>query len=134
LSKSLRGTSLARGDAGEIRVFNKPFRIVSKVVNAAESHEFIRDGKEVSLRITSGEKQEIVAKFYEDTRQVFTLQIQKYTIESGVPQNTSFSFGGREISVLYNFLRNIEILPLNSPDGVKLDDKFVENRRVAGEH
>jgi hypothetical protein len=133
LSGSLKGTSFSPSDVGEIRIFNKPFRIVSKIVDAAESHEFFKDGKEVSLRITNGERQEIVAKFYEDTRQIFTLQIQKYTIETGVPHNTSFSFVGREISVLYNFLRNIEILPLASSDSVKLDDKFVENLSLTTE-
>ena len=103
------------------------------MIDPAESHEFFKDGKEVSLRITSGERQEIVAKFYEDTRQVFTLQIQKYTIESGAPHNTSFTFVGREIGVLYNFIRNLEILPLVSPASAKLDDKFVENLSLTTE-
>ena len=127
LSKALTGTSFSPSDIGEIRIFNKPFRIVSKVIDAKESHEFIKDGKEVSLRITSGERHEIVAKFYEDNRQVFTLQIQKYTVDSGMPHKTYFSFVGKEIAVLFNFLRNIELLPLESPDSAKLDDKFVDN-------
>jgi len=80
----------------------------------------------VSLRITPGERQEIKAKFYEDTRGVFTLQIQKYTVETGIPHNTYFTFVGSEISVLYNFIRNIPVLPLKTRARTKLDDRFVD--------
>lgn len=103
----------------------RPFRIVSKIVDCNESHQFFRDGKQVSLRITPGEKQEIKAKFYEDTRGISTLQIQKYTLKSGIPHNTYFTFVGDEISTLYNFIRNIEVLPLRDKESAKLDDKFV---------
>ncbi len=127
LSKTLENISLQHNENGEVEEITKPFRIVSKVLNTEETHEFIKDGKQVSLRITPGGKQEIKAKFYEDTRGVFTLQIQKYTVESGVPHNTSFTFTAQEIAILYNFIRNIEILPLNTNDSIKLDDNFVEN-------
>jgi hypothetical protein len=118
---------LRKASDGALEEFVRPFRIVSKVIDGAESHEFFRDGKEVSLRITKGQRQEIKAKFYEDTRDVATLQIQKYTVGSGSPHNTSFTFVGPEISTLYNFLRNIEFLPIKDEHNAKLDDRFVEN-------
>jgi hypothetical protein len=127
LSKSLKTFTLAKDEADNVRVINRPFRIVSKVIDSIEAHHFFKDGKEVSLRITGGGRQEIVAKFYEDDRGIFTLQLQKYTTESGAPHSTSFSFNGEEISVLYNFIRNIELLPITSADGARLDDKFVES-------
>ena len=126
LSKSLENKSLRKNDEGVIEEFTRPFRIVSKVIDCEESHKFIKDGKEVSLRITPGGRQEIKAKFYEDTRGVFTLQIQKYTVKTGIPHNTYFAFIGNEISTLYNFLRNIPVLPLKTKARTKLDDKFVD--------
>lgn len=127
LSRSLSQNLYRKADDGEVEELERPFRIVSKVIDCAESHQFFRQGKQVSLRITEGQRQEIKAKFYEDTRGVTTLQIQKYTIESGTPHNTYFTFTGNELSTLYNFLRNIEFLPIKDEHGTKLDDKFVES-------
>ncbi|WP_413436611.1 Shedu immune nuclease family protein [Sulfuriferula sp. GW1] len=127
LSKSVSQKQYRKNDNGEVEEFEHPFRIVSKVIDCAESHQFFKDGKQVSLRITGGERQEIKAKFYEDTRGVSTLQIQKYTVESGAPHGTYFTFVGNEISVLFNFLRNIELLPIADEQSAKLDDKFVES-------
>jgi len=127
LSRSLTQKHYKKNDLGLVEEFERPFRIVSKVIDCIESHEFFKDGKQVSLRVTEGARQEIVAKFYEDTRGVFTLQVQRYTVEGGTPHRTHFSFGSEEISTLYNFLRNVEILPLKDPQGAKLDDRFVSN-------
>lgn len=126
LSKSLDSVSFRKDADGEIEEFTRPFRIISKVIDCEETHKFIKDGNQVSLRITPGGRQEIVAKFYEDTRGVFNLQIQKYTTETGAPHNTYFSFSGKEISTFYNFIRNIPLIPIKTRAKTKLDDKFVE--------
>lgn len=126
LSKSLSAKLFLKDDIGEIKEFVRPFRIVSKVIDCQEDHKFIKDGKKVSLRITPGGRQEITAKFYEDTRGISTLQIQKYSTETGAPHNCYFTFVGDEISILYNFIRNIAILPIKDKSKMKLDDKFVE--------
>ena len=127
LSRSLSWKQRRKDENSETQQFERPFRIVSKVVDCAESHQFFKDGKQISLRITGGTRQEIVAKFYEDTRGVFTLQIQRYTVESGSPHNTYFTFVGEEISTLYNFLRNTALLPLADENSAKLDDRFVSS-------
>lgn len=127
LSRLLSQKQYKKDESGEVQELVRPFRVVSKVMDCAESHEFFKDGKQVSLRITTGARQEIIAKFYEDTREVFTLQIQRYTIDSGAPHNTYFTFVNEEISVLYNFLRNIAVLPLPDEGNAKLDDRFVSN-------
>lgn len=127
LSKSLSQKLFRKNESGEVEEYERPFRIVSKVIDGTESHQFFKDGKQVSLRITDGQRQEIKAKFYEDTRGISTLQIQKYTVESGSPHSVYFTFVGDEISILFNFLRNIEILPINGEGSAKLDDKFVES-------
>lgn len=126
LSRSLGQKIPYKDDNGEIRQIVKPFRIISKVIDTSETHQFVRDGKQVSLRITGGGRQEIIAKFYEDTRGIFRLQIQRYTVESGSPHNTYFTFSGSEISTLYNFIRNVAVVPLQSESGAKLDDKFIQ--------
>ncbi len=127
LSKLMSQKLYRKSEEGEIEEFVRPFRLVSKVIDCTESHQFFKDGKQVSLRITGGQRQEITAKFYEDTRGISTLQIQKYTIDSGSPHGTYFTFSGDEIAVLYNFISNIELLPIADEHSAKLDDKFVEN-------
>lgn len=126
LSKSLSAKLYLRDDNREVKELIRPFRIVSKVIDCQEDHKFIKDGKQISLRITPGGRQEITAKFYEDTRGISTLQIQKYTTETGAPHHSYFTFVGDEISRLYNFIRNIAILPIEDKSKMKLDDKFVE--------
>ncbi len=127
LSKSIEAKIPYKDDNGEIKELIRPFRIVSKIIAGTENHKFIKTGKEVSLRITSGEKQEIKAKFYEDTRGIFTLQIQKYTVETGSPHNTYFTFVGDEILTLFNFIKNIPILPIKNKTSSKIDDRFLED-------
>lgn len=127
LSRSLETKAYRKLDDGSLEEFRRPLRIVSKVVDTKEAHEFFKDGKEVSLRITKGGRQEIKAKFYEDSRDVSTLQIQRYTIHTGMPHRTYFTFVGDEITTLYNFLRNIAVLPTRDKRSARLDDAFVEN-------
>ncbi|MYN13539.1 DUF4263 domain-containing protein [Pusillimonas sp. TS35] len=125
LSRTLSQKQYRRNDEGEVEEFERPFRIVSKVIDCRESHQFFKDGKQVSLRVTDGARQEIIAKFYEDTRGVFTLQIQRYTVESGAPHKTHFTFLNHEIATLYNFLQNIDVLPIADGQNTRLDDRFV---------
>lgn len=125
LSRSLESKIPYKTKDAEIKEIVRPFRIISKVIDCKESHKFIKDGEQVSLRITDGERQEITAKFYEDTRGIFTLNIQKYTLESGVPHNIYFTFTGDEIATLYNFIRNVAVVPTKSKGKVKLDDSFI---------
>lgn len=126
LSRSLDAKIPYKDENGEIKELVKPFRIISKVIDGQESHAFVKDGKQVSLRITDGERQEITAKFYEDSRGIYTLQIQKYSMATGSPYKTYFTFRGDEILKLHNFIRNISLIPIQTKDSVKLDDKFVE--------
>lgn len=126
LSKSLDQKIYQKDENGVVQQLSRPFRIVSKIVDAKESHQFIKDGSQIALRITDGERQEIVAKFYEDTRGVFVLTIQKYTRETGAPHHAYFTFTGSEITTLYNFLRNIDVLPIRGSSSQRLDDRFVE--------
>jgi hypothetical protein len=127
LSRSLGQKQFRRNSSGKAEQFERPFRIVSKVIDCGESHEFFRDGKQISLRITHGIRQQIVAKFYEDNRDIFSLQLQRYSTETGEPHHFQFTFRGDEIATLYNFIRNIDVLPLEGDAGGRLDDAFVSS-------
>jgi len=126
LSRALDTKFVSENEMGEIEEIIRPFRIVSKIVENTEDHKFIKEGKQISLRITPGGRQEIKAKFYEDTRDIITLTIQKYTSDTGSPHNIYFTFQGDEILTLFNFIRNIAILPISSKSNEKFDDTFLE--------
>lgn len=126
LSKLIEQKAYKKREDGELQEIVRPLRIISKVIQCQEGHQFIKDGKEVSLRITPGGKQEIKAKFYEDTRGITTLTIQKYTTKTGMPHQSSFTFIGNEIETLYNFIRNIPIIPVKDKRGSKIDDRFIQ--------
>ena len=113
-------------DTREIYETIRPFRLISKVFDLNEDHHFIKDGNEVVLRVTPGSKQEIRAKFYEDSREINTLTIQKYTTATGSPHAVSFTFQKDEIATLFNFIRNIGLIPVKDTSSQKLDDNILE--------
>lgn len=125
LSKAIEQKVLRRSAPENIEEISRDFRIVSKVFDGIEAHEFIKQGSKINLRITDGQRHEIVAKFYEDTRGIFALQIQKFSIESGNPHKVYFTFINDEITKLYNFIRNIALLPIATRNGEKFDDNIL---------
>lgn len=133
LSRSLESKFLQKNLNGKIEELIRPFRIISKKVENVESHKFIKDGKEISLRITPGGKQEIKAKFYEDTRGISTLTIQKFTTETGSPHNTYFTFQGDEIAKLFNFIKNIAMLPIKGKSKTQYSEQWVEEINLSKE-
>lgn len=126
MSKQLEKIDYAKGEGEEVVQIMRPFRIISSIVHPQEDHSFIKDGKQVALRITSGNKQQILAKFYEDTRSMFQLQIQKFTTKSGMPHEISFSFGSKEIQKLSSFINNVCLVPIKDKQKAKIDDRFLE--------
>jgi len=125
LSRALDEKFLIKNETGEIKEIFRPFRIVSKIIENIEDHKFIKEGKQIALRITPGGRQEIKAKFYEDTRGITTLTIQKFSSDTGKPHNTYFTFQGNEIITLFNFIRNIGLLPITNKSSEKFDDSFL---------
>jgi hypothetical protein len=126
LSKALEQHFWERDAVEGIKQISRTFRIISKVINSPEVHQFTKDGKEIVLKVTSGQRHEVIAKFYEDTRGVFALTIQKFTKETGVPHNTSFTFIGDEIQRLYGFLRSIESLPIDGRHNQHYKENIVD--------
>lgn len=128
VSKSLAERPVFGTKEGETNIEPiRNIRIASKMIETKELHTFIKENNELKLRITPNNKQQITAKFYEDTRKIFTLQFQRYTEKTGNPHEISFSFSGEEISVLINFLKAIPHLKLPESDGIHINDADLDN-------
>lgn len=102
---------------------NKKVRIASKVINSAESFAFAKVRDEVILRHKDNSKSYITAKFIEDPRGIFVLNIQGYTVASDKPHNATFSFIGKEIDVLLEFINNIQTVQLKEKGPINISDK-----------
>jgi hypothetical protein len=82
-------------------------RIASKVIDGSDRYAFAKEKGEVLLRRTEGGRQELVAKFFEDDREINVLTIQRFET-SGSPHKISVSLVGMEIIKLLDFLVNIK--------------------------
>lgn len=100
-------------------------RIISKVVDSQEFGEFAIVRNEVVLHVSPGERQEIKAVFYEDSREVKSLTIQRFTRKNENPHKISFTFQGEEITTLYKVLRLIKYVYLDGEEKVRLDDEIL---------
>ena len=108
---------------GEIR----KIRIVSKVIDSPEEFTFAKIKDELVIRVTSKQREELVAKFFEDNRGVFVLTFQKFSFKTGNPYKASFSFIGDEIKKIVDFIHSIIDLPLNDKESIKIDDKKLKD-------
>lgn len=98
-------------------------RIVSKVIDSPEEHSFAKIKNELVIRVTPQQREELIAKFYEDNRGIFTLTFQKFSKKTGNPHSVYFSFIGDEIKRIIDFIQSIAELPLESKASYKIDDK-----------
>ncbi|MEO2072958.1 MAG: Shedu immune nuclease family protein [Zunongwangia sp.] len=103
-----------------------PIRYASKVLDLENAFGFIKEKGEIKLRITPSGRQEITAKFLEDSRGIYILQIQKFTIETGSPHKTYFSFRGDEIRKLVDFIKSIKDLHIEDENGIKISDEELQ--------
>lgn len=99
-----------------------PIRYVSKVIDSSETFSFIKEKNEIVLRVSDGERQEIIAKILEDNRGIYISQIQKYTKQTGSPHNTYFSFRGNEIEKLFQFIKSIPELNIDTENASKINE------------
>lgn len=113
IGKTVHSKRLSDGTSG------RHFRIASKVMDVNGGHAFALEKDEVVLRTTASGRYEIVAKFFEDDRGIFTLTIQKFNKKSGPSEKWHFSFIHNEIDELISFLLNVK--RVNFPDSGKLN-------------
>lgn len=102
---------------------DRKVRIASKVIDSQDSYAFAKIKDEIVLRHKEDAKSYIAAKFLEDTRGIFVLSIQGYTVATDRPHNASFAFVGDEIGKLLEFIRNIQSVNLDSPSRINITDE-----------
>jgi hypothetical protein len=103
-------------------------RIATKLIEHPDTYAFAQIKNEVVLRHKKGAKSKITAKFFEDDRGIFVLNIQGYTVATSKPHNASFSFVGDEIGKLVEFLNHIQSIPLEGRGPMQITDEAL--RRV----
>ena len=98
-------------------------RIASKVMESKDSYAFAKIKDELILRHAENAKTHITAKFIEEDRKIFVLNIQGYTTATEKPHNASFSFVGEEIGKLLEFVRNIKSVDLKNSSKINITDE-----------
>jgi hypothetical protein len=105
---------------------NSPIRYVSKVIDCKEQFFEVREKNKINLRITDGQKQEILAKVYEYNKKTFALTIQKFSTTTENPHEVSFCFIGEEISKLKNFIESIPLLSFKDKEKYSIKDEELD--------
>lgn len=106
---------------------NRKLRYISKVFDEPELHEYIEEKNEVVLHVTPGERQEVKALFYEDSREIKRLTIQRFSHQTDKPyKQTSFTFSGESIGKIFNLLRMIRHIPLENDRKSRLDNELID--------
>lgn len=103
-------------------------RMLSKVIDAEEAHEFATIEGERTIVVKPGQRQEILAVFYEDSRKIKRITIQKFETESGDPVKHSFTFRKQEIDQLEKALQAIRFIDLDDDEKQRLDDEILDAR------
>lgn len=125
ISKSFR-----RGLFGE----GPKLRILSKVFDMAEPEQFVQIKDEVVVRVTPKERYQIKAVFYEDSRQINRLTIQRFITQSGKPQKEySFNFTEDELKKILNLIRTIQYIRLSGDAKVIVDDDILDELLITEE-
>ena len=101
----------------------KKVRIASKLIESPDAYTFMKVKDEVVLRHKENAKSYITAKFIEDSRDVFVLNIQKYTVGADNPHSLSFSFVNEEIGKLLEFIHNIQSVNLDRSSPMNIKDE-----------
>ena len=108
---------------------NYRVRIASKIIESPDSYAFAKIKDEIVLRHKEGAQTYIKAKFIEDDRRIFLINIQGYSVATEKPHNASFSFVGDEIRKLLEFIANIQSVAFINNNSVNITDE--ELRRIA---
>jgi len=110
---------------------SRQIRIATKLIESPTSYAFAKIKDEMVLRHKEGARSKITAKFFEDDRSLFVLNIQGYTVATEKPHNASFSFVGEEIDKLIEFLNNIHSVQLKTRGRIDLTDEKLRNLVVS---
>ncbi len=110
---------------------DRKIRIASKVINSPDSYAFGTIKDEIILRHKENAQSYISAKFIEDNRGVFVLNIQGYSVATDKPHNASFAFVGEEIGTLIDFINNIQSVKLEGSSPINITDEALKKLVVS---
>ncbi|MBN2824422.1 MAG: hypothetical protein JXQ76_03780 [Campylobacterales bacterium] len=79
-----------------------------------------KDGVEIHLRTTESQQQEIKAYFYEDTRKISSLTIQRWMTKTGNAHKDYMTLVGDEIDLLLKFANSLKGIPLEGKGRVTI--------------
>lgn len=109
----------------------KKVRIISKVLESDDSYAFAKIKDETVIRHKKDATTYITAKFFEDDRDIYVVNIQGYTVATEKPHNASFSFLGKEIDTVIEFFENIKSAKLDSGSAINITDEELKKLRVS---
>jgi hypothetical protein len=81
--------------------------------------------------VTHGERYEIKALFYEDSREIRSITIQRFTIKSGKPHKSSFTFDGDQVAKILDVLRAVRYFDLSQEEKQRIDDRSLDELLVS---
>lgn len=124
ITRYTRGVSMKFGDSSD-----------HKMVKRVET----KDGIEIDLKTTDKMQQEIKAYFYEDTRNIKTLTVQRWMIKTGNAHKESMVLYGEQLDLLLKFVQALKGIPLNGKGKVtiplnlalnKIDELKIDDNQV----
>ncbi|KKQ60346.1 MAG: hypothetical protein US81_C0023G0008 [Parcubacteria group bacterium GW2011_GWE2_38_18] len=106
---------------------DKNIRYISKVFDIEDFKDFYTDkiNKKVYEVIRESGRQEITAIYNEDTSK-FSIRIQRFSKESGLPHCQSFSFWGGSLIKFIKFIESLDAFNYSIKDKIKLTDQQVD--------
>ncbi len=79
-----------------------------------------KDGIEIHLKTTDNKQQEIKAYFYEDTRDIKTLTVQRWMTTTGNAHKEYMVLYGEQLDLLLKFVQSLKGIPLNEKGKVSI--------------
>ena len=79
-----------------------------------------KEGIEIHLKTTDNHQQEIKAYFYEDTRNIKTLTVQRWMTKTGNAHKESMVLYGEQLDLLLKFVQSLKGIPLNGKGKVTI--------------
>ena len=105
-------------------------RYITKVFDIEDFQEYYKDlkSKKIYKVLREGQRQEIIAVVEKNSR-AFSLRIQRFTKETGMPHCQSFSFHSGALLKLIEFIDSLGFIDFANKNYFKLEDKDIQEQK-----
>lgn len=105
-------------------------RYVTKVFDIEDFREFYKEqkSKKIVQVLREGQRQEVVAILDKDSRN-FSLRIQRFSKDTGVPHCQSFSFHSGALIKLIDFIDSLGFIDFTDKSYFKLEDRDIQQQK-----